>query len=171
MNDELVDVIDDKGNIVEVVLKKDAHTRGLLHKGVISQVISSEGKWLLVRQSSDKQDAGQYVSPVGGHVISGESNEEALLREAEEEVGLTGNLNYEYVGQEKYHRQIIGRDENHLLIMYKIYSDIDPILNEESDHFYHLTEEELSLELKNKPEHFGAGFHFIIQRFFPYLVS
>jgi len=32
----------------------------------------------MVKQASDKQDAGQYVSPVGGHVTSGETDIEAL---------------------------------------------------------------------------------------------
>ncbi len=170
MTDELVDAIDEKGNVLEVVLKKDAHIRGLLHKTVISQVIRTDGKWLLVRQSSDKQDAGQYVSPVGGHVMSGESNVEALLREVEEEIGLTGEIRYELVGQDRYHRQIIGRDENHLFVIYKIYSDVPPVLNEESDHFIYFSEEELHLELKNKPEHFGAAFHFVIKTFFSHLL-
>ncbi len=32
---ELVDVVDEKGNVLEVVPKPDAHKRGLLHKTVM----------------------------------------------------------------------------------------------------------------------------------------
>ena len=87
---ELVDVVDEQGTVLKIVLKQEAHRQGLLHKTVISEVIDSSGRWLLVKQSGERQDAGQFVSPVGGHVQAGETEVQALKREAEEEVGLTG---------------------------------------------------------------------------------
>ena len=87
---ELVDVVDEQGTVLKIVPKQEAHRQGLLHKTVISEVIDSSGRWLLVKQSGERQDAGQFVSPVGGHVQAGETEVQALKREAEEEVGLTG---------------------------------------------------------------------------------
>lgn len=85
--DELVDIVDENENKIGVATKREAHAQGLLHKTVISEVVDSSGRWLLVKQASHKQDAGQYVSPVGGHVASGETNEQALRREVSEEIG------------------------------------------------------------------------------------
>jgi isopentenyl-diphosphate delta-isomerase len=114
--DELLDIIDEDENIIKVVNKREAHQRGLLHKTVIADVIDSKGRWLFVKQASDRQDAGQYVSPVGGHVSSGETNKQALKREANEELGLEGDYKFEFVGKGIFNRNILGRQENHYFI-------------------------------------------------------
>ena len=69
--DELVDIIDTTEVVVATVPKSQAHKEGLLHKTVISQLINSRGEFCFVRQAGDKQDAGQFVSPIGGHVSAG----------------------------------------------------------------------------------------------------
>ena len=168
---EMVDVVDENGNVLEIVPKPEAHARGLLHKTVISEVMDSRGRWLLVKQASDRQDAGQYVSPVGGHVVAGESKEDALKREANEELGLTGDFKFEYVNRAIFNRHVIGRQENHFFIMFKIFSDAVPVLNHESVEYQYFTPEELKAELKGRPERFGDAFHFVIKSFFPELVS
>lgn len=164
--DEQVDVVDEQGTVIRSVSKRTAHEQGLLHKTVISEIIDSQGRWLMVRQSSDRQDAGQYVSPVGGHVGAGESDDDALKREAEEEVGLGGEFRYELVGKAVYERHVIGRHENHLFVVYKIFSDTAPVLNHESESCRYFTEQELKEELQAHPELFGAAFHFVVGSFF-----
>jgi len=164
--DELMDIVDKNENFIEIVSKKEAHRKGLLHKTVISEVIDSEGRWLLVKQSKDKQDAGQYVSPVGGHVTSGETDIEALKREANEELGLSEDFKFELVGKKIFNRFVVGRQENHLFIVYKIYSDQEPTINEESESCKYFTEEEMKKELKENPKLFGDAFHFVVKNFF-----
>ena len=61
--DEKVDIIDENGNFIEAVYKKEAHEKGLLHKCVIANVIDSQGRWLLVKPVKGRQDAGQYQEP------------------------------------------------------------------------------------------------------------
>ena len=121
--DELVDIVNENGDILYVAQKREAHEKGLLHKTVIAEIIDSKGRWLLTKPSKGRQDAAQYVSPIGGHVTSGEEDVQALKREAEEEMGLTGDFKYEFVGRKIFDRQVIGRHENHFFIVYKIYSD------------------------------------------------
>ena len=86
--DEQVDIVNENNEVIGQADKSEAHQKGLLHRTVISEVINSTGEWLLVKQASDRQDPGQYVSPVGGHMRAGESEISALLREAEEELGI-----------------------------------------------------------------------------------
>src|SRR3989344_2857247 len=105
--DELVDIVDENGNILKVVAKGEAHEKGLLHKTVISQVIDSEGRWLLVKPVKGRQDAGRYQSPVGGHVSAGEVETEALKRETEEELGLKGDFKYEFIERKIFNRFVI----------------------------------------------------------------
>ncbi len=167
---EQVDIVDEQDNVLYSTSKQEAHEKGLLHRTVISEVKDSQGRWLLVKQSADRQDGGQYVSPVGGHVKAGESAEDALKREAMEEIGLK-DFKYTYTGKKIFYRDVIGRHENHYYIMYEIHSDEKLTLNHESVGYEAFTEEQLKQELKDKPEKFGAAFIFVLKTFYPALLQ
>lgn len=162
---EYVDIVDEKGAVVSSITKDEAHKSGLLHVTVISEVINSKGEWLLVKQAGDRQDAGQYVSPIGGHVKSKESLVDTLKREALEEVGLK-DFKFEFVGKGIFNREVLGRKENHYFIMYKIFSDEEATLNNESVSCERFTVEQIKKELEMNPKKFGAAFHFVWKRFF-----
>lgn len=166
MIEEQVDIIDAQGKVVNTVPKSLAHQQGLLHKTVIAELVNSRGEYCLVKQSSSKQDSGQFVSPVGGHVSAGETEDEALIRECEEECGLTPS-NFKFIGKTIYNREVIGRKENHLFIVYEIYTDQNPILNHESVEFKWFSETEIKSLLKSKPDTFGAAWHHVFKNIFP----
>lgn len=162
---EMVDIVDENLNTIGSVPKDEAHKRGLLHVTVISEVIDSKGRWTLVKQASDKQDPGQYVSPVGGHVRTGESYDDALKREALEEMGLQ-DFAFKNVGKGIYNRFVNGHQENHYFVVYEIYSNSEPTLNEESVGFRRFTKEEIITLTKKDPELFGDAFHFVIKNIY-----
>ncbi len=166
--DERVDIVDEQGSVLYQTTKGEAHEKGLLHMCVVSEVINSEGKWVLVKQASDRQDAGQYVSPIGGHVQAGESLEDALRREAMEEMGLS-DISFEKVGQAIFDRTTRGKRENHYFMMYKIKSDATPSLNHESVGYEYFTPDELKKQLTENPSKFGDAFRFVVDHFFPEL--
>jgi|SRR3989344_5184774 len=167
--DEKVDIVDKNEKLIEVVFKREAHEKGLLHKCVIANVIDSDGRWLLTRPSKNRQDQGQYVSPMGGHVSSGETNIEALKRELVEELGLS-DFKYEFVGKAIFDRHIIGRHENHFFIVYKVYTDAKPVLSHEAESYKYFTEHELKKELRENPHLFGDAFHFVVKNIYPDLL-
>lgn len=171
MTDELVDIVDEQENLLGQISKFKAHQSGELHKCVIGEIRDHDGNWILVKQASDRQDAGQYVSPVGGHVSAGETNEEALNREAFEEVGLT-NTNYRYIGKCIYNRHVINRHENHLFIVYLIEADpIDINLGDEAVEWRAFSEKELERELSTNPEIFGDAFYQLLKQFYPHMIG
>jgi 8-oxo-dGTP pyrophosphatase MutT (NUDIX family) len=164
MDQEMVDIIDENGKTLRQELKTEAHKHGWLHKTVIGYLKYGDD-WALVRQASDRQDAGQLVAPVGGHVKAEESELDALLREAEEEIG-TRNISYKHIGDKVFHRQVIGRDENHLFIVYEISTD-DPIrLNEESVAIERFSPEGLKEALREQPGNFGDAYYFVLESFY-----
>lgn len=168
MTDELVDIVDESGSILEQALKTFAHEQGLLHKTVIGCLRKGD-MWQLVRQASDRQDAGQLVNPVGGHVQAGESDIDALLRECEEEIG-TRNVMFSEIGRARFHRQVIGRDENHLFVVYEITTD-DPIsLNHEAESIHIFDEESLKMQLVEQPDAFGNAYYFVLEKFYPHFL-
>jgi len=56
-----------------------------------------------------------------------EKDIEALKREANDEACLTGDFKIELLAEKYFNRDVIGRHENHLFIVYKIYSDQEPV--------------------------------------------
>lgn len=165
MADELVDIVDEQGRVLAQMLKTKAHLDGSLHKTVIGYLRSGD-TWHLVKQAPDRQDPGQLVAPVGGHVQAGESDIDALLRECEEEIG-TRNITYKEVGRARFHRQVIGRDENHLFIVYEISTD-DPIaLNHEAESIHAFKGDDLKQKIANEPTSFGDSYFFVLEKFYP----
>lgn len=168
MDDERVDIVDESGNVVRVALKTDAHKRGWPHKTAVGYLMYGDD-WALVRQAAHKQDAGQLVAAVGGHVKAGESETDALLRESEEEIG-TRNITYKRVGTIQFHRQVIGRDENHLFVIFEIATNDPIILNKESVAIERFSPEALKQALRVNPENFGDSYFFVLESFYPGLL-
>ncbi len=166
---EDVDIVNINCEVVSKTSKEEAHKRGLLHKTVIAEIMNSTGKWALVKQNSTKQDPGQYVSPVGGHVKAGESDEDALKREALEEAGIKG-FEYKIKGRFIFDRFVNNHQENHYFIIYEILCDQDIILNEESVSYKRFSKEELKQSLKNNLHSFGKAFVVIIEKLYPELL-
>ena len=167
---EQVNIVDENNHVLYQSSKQTAHEKGLLHRTIIAEVINSKGEWVLVKQAADRQDARQYVSPVGGHIRAGETEIAALKREAKEEMGLTRFI-YKYVGKAIFNRKVLNRQENHYFILYEIYSDEEPKLNHESVSCKRFTAKELKLAFLQKQKDFGAAFHFVAKTFYPYLLS
>lgn len=165
---EEVDIIDKTGRVLRVGLKTDAHIHGWLHKTVIG-CLRAGNQWFLVRQSADRQDAGQLVNPVGGHVRAGESDIDALLRECEEEIG-TRNVSFKEIGRSRFHRQVIGRDENHLFVVYEITTSDPLTLNHEAESIHGFDESELKKRLIETPATFGDAYYFVLEKFYPHFL-
>ena len=168
--EEQVDIISKSNQVVSSTGKSVAHRDGLLHRIVIAELKNSRGEFCFVKQAGDRQDPGQFVSPVGGHVSAGEGIEHALIRECEEEAGFTPT-SYRFVGSTIYSRQVIGRKENHLFLVYEIDCNHDPVLNHEAVEFRWFSVEQIKEALRNNPQLFGAAWHHVYQYIFPEIYS
>lgn len=166
---EMVDIVDNNLNILYKTSKQEAHEKGLLHKTVIGEVINSKREIMLIRPFGHKQDAGQFVSPIGGHVRSGESDEDALKREALEEVGLK-DFKFKLKGKGIFNRSILNRQENHYFIFYEIFTDDEPVLGDEAETFERFTVGELKERIKNNIDEFGGAYLFVLKNFYPDLL-
>lgn len=164
---ERVDIVDNLDRVMYSTTKEEAHEKGLLHRTVIAEVRDSKRRWLFIKQSADRQDAGRYVSPVGGHVKTGETEDNALKRETFEELGLK-DFKYRPVGKVIFNRFVVGRQENHYFILYEIDSNAMPVLNHESESYTYFTSRELAKQLKENPRQFGDAFHVLVREFSGY---
>jgi 8-oxo-dGTP pyrophosphatase MutT (NUDIX family) len=166
MDGELVDIVDEAGKVLRQALKTEAHKHGWLHNKTAIGYLKYGDDWALVRQAADRQDAGQLVAPVGGHIRAAETDLDGLLREAEEEIG-TKNITIKHIGNARFHRQVIGRDENHLFIVYEITTD-DPIrLGSEAVAIERFTPDALKEAIVKEPQNFGDAFYFNLEKLYP----
>ena len=110
MSDEFFDLIDDvTGKIVGRATRRECHGNPkLLHRSVRVAVYHPDGKSLLLQKRSMDKDIfpGRWDMAVGGHVDSGETPEQAVVREMGEELGLPPDLPLKKLFQLKVRNEI-----------------------------------------------------------------
>ncbi|MGA5580963.1 NUDIX domain-containing protein [Streptomyces thermodiastaticus] len=89
--DEIIDIVDEQDRVVGQAPRGEAYARGLRHRCVFVQARDAAGRVFVHRRTATKLVfPSLYDMFVGGVVGAGESYDEAALREAEEELGVTG---------------------------------------------------------------------------------
>ncbi len=84
--EELLNVYDAEGRVIGARPRADAKAGGLVVGAVNALVIDHLGQVLLQRRPLDKENGGRWDKTVGGHVGAGEEFDDALRREAGEEL-------------------------------------------------------------------------------------
>lgn len=90
--DEIFPLVDVSGQVTGQATRSECHNGSkLLHPVIHLHVFSKNGELLLQKRSMNKDiQPGKWDTSVGGHVNFGETTEEALFREAYEELGISG---------------------------------------------------------------------------------
>lgn len=89
--DEILDVVDEHDRVVGQAPRGEVYARGLRHRCTFVLVRDAEGRVFVHRRTATKLVfPSLYDMFVGGVVGAGESYDTAALREAEEELGVSG---------------------------------------------------------------------------------
>lgn len=91
MSDEIFPIVKEDGSVIGRATRSECHGGSmLLHPVVHLHVISRDGGRIYLQQRSFNKDIqpGRWDTAVGGHVGYGETVEDALKREAREEIGI-----------------------------------------------------------------------------------
>jgi isopentenyldiphosphate isomerase len=89
--DEILDIVDERDRVVGQMARGEATARRLRHRCVFVHVRDGQGRIFVHRRTPTKLlFPSRYDMFVGGVVGAGESYDDAALREAEEELGVSG---------------------------------------------------------------------------------
>ncbi|MFF9023265.1 NUDIX hydrolase [Streptomyces eurythermus] len=89
--DEILDIVDEHDRVVDRRPRGEAYALGLRHRCVFVQTRDAAGRLFVHRRTATKLVfPSLYDMFVGGVVGAGESYDDAALREAEEELGVSG---------------------------------------------------------------------------------
>jgi len=118
---EILDVVDEQNEVIATASREECHEQKLRHRGVQVFIINSEGD-LFVQKRSDKKDIfpGQYEGSLTGHVLSGESYEDAAIRELKEELGIEATKDDL---KELFEFKMLFENEHELITTYLMYYD------------------------------------------------
>ena len=99
---ETFNILDESGTVIGQASRKECHDGSFLLHGVVHVLVfNSHGDLLLQKRSMTKYiQPGKWDTSIGGHIHCSETKEEALIREAEEELGISGadmEKMYEYI--------------------------------------------------------------------------
>ena len=111
MSDELLEIVNEKGQVTGVAPRFEIHGNpALMHRVAHVLVINRKGQILLQKRSMKKDVApGRWDTSVGGHVDPGESPDAAALREMKEELGVEGALEFlhSYIHSNPYETELV----------------------------------------------------------------
>lgn len=92
MAKEIIDELNENGDVIGQVDKDLAHKEGRLHKAIHLWILNKKNEVLLQYRCKDKKlYPNTWDVSVGGHVAAGEDTKTTCIREAKEELGIDIN--------------------------------------------------------------------------------
>lgn len=157
--DEILPVVESNGLVVGRAPRSLCHGGGmLLHPVVNMHIIDRRERILLQKRSNSKRTwPGCWDTAVGGHIAYGEQAEEALMREAAEELGFV-DFNPVFLGSEVYENQ---REKELVLLYAAIASEVPEPCSPEVSEIRWWTFDEIR---KAPRESFTSAFLFEFER-------
>ena len=113
MSKELFDIYDPEGNRIGTASRSECHGNpALLHRTAHVVVIHPETGDILLQKRKMTKDIqpGKWDTAVGGHLDSGEDYLAGARRELAEELGITGDVELEWLFVEKVRNDIESED-------------------------------------------------------------
>jgi len=144
--DEVIDIVDEDDNVVGQAPRGEAYARGLRHRCAFVLVRDAQGRIFVHRRTARKLVfPSLYDMFVGGVLGTGESYDEAALREAEEELGVTGLPRPERLFAFPFEQEGLGRWWS---TVYQVRCDL-PVRPQPEEVAWHtfLTDDELAARL------------------------
>lgn len=130
---EFFDVLDEKGNKTgEIIERNEAHEKGVCHRVIQVWVINSKNELLIQKRSVNKDTCpNMWHVSLGGHIESNEDNQQTIIREFSEELGLDISNQIDKVNYLHTFKEILVLNngqfiDNEFYDVYLLKMDLDP---------------------------------------------
>lgn len=126
--EEMLDLVNEHDEVIGTASRKEIYAKGMRNYRVIHAfIVNSEGKlWIPRRVSTKKLYPNGLDYSIAGHVESGETYEEGLIKEAKEEVGIDlTTVSYREIGRFNSHTHDVHCSQR----VYEVKSDVVPEYN------------------------------------------
>lgn len=88
-NDRLLDIVDEKDQVVDSKPRREIHNLGLLHREIHVWMFDENRNVFFQKRGLHRPSAGLLDATVGGHVNKGEDYLQAAVRETKEETDIS----------------------------------------------------------------------------------
>jgi isopentenyl-diphosphate delta-isomerase type 1 len=153
-DNEILEIVDEDDNVIGLATRAEIHGKGLIHRAVHIFVFNSAGEIYVQRRSATKDKfPGVLDSSAAGHVDPGESYEWAAVRELQEELGLTGQV------EEVLRVNACPVTDNEHVVLYAVKTDGEPAPNSDEIQWGgFMMRDSLTNRMKEEPEDFVPAF-------------
>ena len=164
MSEELLQIVDREGNPVGTAPRSECHGNPQLIQAVVHlHMFDRAGRLYLQKRAATKDRyPGRWDSSVGGHVAPGETPDQAIRREAREELGIDLSDSTEAAGLNRLEPYIYNDEiETEYVVPYRLTYSGTPRPNPEEVEdgaFWEL--EEVRHRLRERPDQFTPHFRF-----------
>ena len=130
-NQEMFPIVDEDGNILSAATRGECHSGSkLLHPVIHLHLFNTKGEIYLQKRPDWKDiQPGKWDTAVGGHIDLGESVEQALVREVNEEL----DISLPHTPQRLAHYVFESDRERELVFVHKVVYDAPIHPSEELD--------------------------------------
>jgi isopentenyldiphosphate isomerase len=164
MSEEILQIVDREGNPVGTAPRSECHGNPQLIQAVVHlHLFNPTGRLYLQKRAATKDRyPGRWDSSVGGHVAPGETPDQAIRREAREELGLNLGVPGEAAGLRRLKPYIYGDEiETEYVVPYRLVTPNPPEPNPEeveAGAFFEVGR--INLRLREQPDQFTPHFRF-----------
>lgn len=163
---EIVDVVNPDDEVIDQASKEKCHKEGLIHRGAVILVFRNENLQELLIQ---KRSSNVAIKPgkwglTGGHVLAGETYEEAAKREFSEELYHGSDVDPELEKLFKLKRSM-DSDHQHVTVFRTVDKGKFDLFDEEVGEVVFRDIEELLKETRNDAGKFTDAARLLIQEY------
>ena len=170
MREEEVILVNTSDEVLGTMPKMEAHRQAVLHRAFSVFVLNGQGELMLQQRAADKYHSPLlWTNTCCSHQRMGETNVEAGKRRLFEEMGFETELRdlFSFIYKAPFDNGLTEHELDHVLLGY--YTEEPHINPQEVASWKWMGLEEVSADLKARPELYTAWFRIVFERFYDYI--
>jgi isopentenyl-diphosphate delta-isomerase len=170
VREEEVILVNTSDEVLGTMPKMEAHRQAVLHRAFSVFVLNGQGQLMLQQRAADKYHSPLlWTNTCCSHQRMGETNVEAGKRRLFEEMGFETELRdlFSFIYKAPFDNGLTEHELDHVLLGY--YTGEPRINPQEVASWKWMGLEEVSADLKARPELYTAWFRIVFERFYDYI--